>query len=610
MNNSGRLRSDPPAELCPAVVSAMGGVVGPGHFYQGKLFVALLSAFAASLVIASVLAWLAERRMRARPFWQVLVCAAGLPMLTVAGILLALGFVHPPGHQAVFGQPEAFAAIRSLIPVVLVATLSYVIGQLHSSRRGRLAAAAIWFMVASVATQAWVLRVSFDNPHNPALWSWDSAVLGRTVSVASVLVFAGATVGLLVRLGKGRRQFRLVPAAAYLAAAALFVWPVRFPASWTRADIGPLLGAYCSPAGDLIVHAYPAPQRALGAHLSVVLARRHGQDGFRAVTRFPVWRALSFSPDLRCAELTVAVPLLDRLWGAYCRRSLMDLSTNEVLENTTSTLQGRFDWGTRTLGPERSWFTIDADRTRPPAPETVRGMTTRGVPFVQIQDYDERQNTRSWFVAATSYSIGHTSRRSSARFVAELRTVDLERGSVSVKLFDASYIGHIVGVSPEGRRFVVSNYSARPKGRPWCFAYRLYEISGESRPLGPTCSEDALIPVWLETGDPMLLPECDVTSAMREATLHDDERLRDFRSDAREMGGRIFMEQGSRFERAKMALLELTRDGKHALAIAAGPVSVQWLSDSIVWCEQTSDGGRAVRFYPSEDRYELLLSVP
>ncbi len=57
-------------------------------------------------------------------------------------------------------------------------------------------------------------------------------------------------------------------------------------------------------------------------------------------------------------------------------------------------------------------------------------------------------------------------------------------------------------------------------------------------------------------------------------------------------------------------LLELTRDGKHARAIAASPVSVQWLSDSIVWCEQTSNGGRVVRFYPADDHYEELLTVP
>jgi len=369
-----------------------------------------------------------------------------------------------------------------------------------------------------------------------------------------------------------------------------------------------------SPAGDLIVRAKPAPNRALAAELSVILTRPHGQDSFRALTSVPVWRALGFSPDFRCAEVTVAVPLLDRLWGAYCRRSLMDVSTSEVLESTTSTLQGRLDWGVRRLGPNRSWFTTDADYANFYRTETIRGVSTRGVPFACIEGRDTRGETRSWFGGATFYSIGSATRRASPVFFTEMRTVDLARGLASRAPFGGGYIGYVVGVSPDGRRFVARDYTFHTVGSPICFDYTLYSTSGAGRLLGPPCRDDCLVPVWGENGDPLLVSECDVTTAMRRATLQEDRTEPAFDSEPREIGGRFLVQQGHqqapKSAQAKGDLLELARDGKHARAIAAGPVSVQWLPDSIVWCEQTTNGGRVVRFYPSDDRYEVLLTVP
>ena len=192
-----------------AVFSASAPVVSARDFYQGKLFLATFLALALAVTLTPILIWWAEKRMAGRPFWQVLLACVGLPMFVVGGILLTLGPLHSVRNRAVFGAPEAFPAIRSLIPVVLVATLAYVIIQLRTSRRRRLASAAIWFIVAVVATQAWVLRVSLDNPYLPGLWNWDEAALQQRLPLVILLPIAGATLGLFVRLGKLHRALRL-----------------------------------------------------------------------------------------------------------------------------------------------------------------------------------------------------------------------------------------------------------------------------------------------------------------------------------------------------------------------------------------------------------------
>lgn len=609
-----------PTVLGMAVLSASAPVVSPRDFYQGQLFLALFLALALSIVMTSINVWWAEKRMAGRPFWQVLLISAGLSMILVGSMLLTLGSLHSVRNQAVFGAPEAFPAIRSLIPVALVATFVYVLIQCRSSRRRRVASGVFWLLLAAAATQCWVLAMSFSVRVSSAdLWHWDMAALRWKMPIVIVLPLAGAVLGLLTRMGTLRRVLRFVPVVAYVAAVGVFFWPVRYPTMWRKADIGPLLGAYVNSAGDLILQARPVPQRALGTGFEAVLVRPNGRELFRAVCTQParadVWRPI-FSPDLHCVDLRTAVPLLERMWGGYDRSLFVELSSATVLESATGTLQTPLEWRRRVPGPGRSWYSADYDSAK--GVYTIRGGTTRGDHFFGPHQYWTWEGGRRWFdgskVHLFSTNIQVTKQRKvGSSLVTGIVTIDLERGQVSMQPLGTQAVSGIASVSPDGHRFVATARTYLPSRVP-CFTYRLFEASGEGRMLGPPCRDQEFIPVWLEGGDPLLLPACEVAGAMAEASLRDAWRSRETWSDGREIGGRIFIgqgpEYGPRSETRHAALFELARDGKHARAIVAGPVSVQWLPDSIVWCEQTTKGGRVVRFYPGDDRYEVLLSIP
>lgn len=609
-----------PAVLGMAVLSASAPVVSPRDFYQGQLFLALFLALALSIVMTSINVWWAEKRMAGRPFWQVLLISAGLPMILVGSMFLTLGSLHSVRNQAVFGAPEAFPSIRSLIPVALVATFVYVLIQCRSSRRRRVASGVLWLLLAAAATQCWVLAMSFsDRVSSADLWHWDMAALRWKMPIVIVLPLAGAVLGLLGRSGTLHRVLRLVPIVAYVAALCVFFWPVRYPTKWTKPDIGALLGAYVNSAGDLILHARPAPQRALGTRFSTLLVRPNREEEFRAVCTRPVladaWGPI-FSPDLHCVDLYTAVPLLERMWGGYERSMLVELSSATVVERSTRILQGPFEWRRRIPGPGRSWYSADLDLGK--GVYTIRGGTTQGKHFFGPHLDGIGEGGRRWFDGSTVHlffrNIRVTKQNGAGSSpITGIVTIDLERGQVSIEPLATQAVSGIASVSPDGHRFVATARTYLPSRVP-CFTYRLYEASGEGRMLGPPCRDQEFTPVWLEGGDPLLLPACEVAGAMAEASLRDAWRSREIWSDGREIGGRIFIgqgpEYGPRSETRHAALFELARDGKHARAIAAGPVSVQWLPDSIVWCEQTTNGGRVVRFYPGDDRYEVLLSIP
>lgn len=609
------------AVVCPilfgvGVFSAMGAVTPMSAFYQGRLFAGTLLGLVPAIVLTPIWVGWVENRVKERSFWLTLVASAGLPMLAVACILFALSLLPSVPNRMGWGPRTDFSGIRSLVPLALLGTLTYVLIQCRSSRRRRVGNALLWLLLAAAATQCWVLARSFvDRSLLADLWHWDDAALRWKLPAVIVLALAGATLGLVTRLGARLRRMRFAPIVPYLAAVGVFFWPVRYPATWAKEDIGTLLAAYANPEGDLILHVRAARARALGTTLSAVLIRPHGQDGFRAVSTLPVfadaWGPI-FSPDLHCVDLRTAVPLLDRTWGGYLRSTWLDVSSGAVLESSTDKLQAPFDWHRRALGPGRSWFNTDSDSSK--GIISVGGATTHGDRFFDQRNDCVWAGQGGWFDGNTFHMLAHTFPRAARRgvnwsSVTWFVTLDLEQGHLSMKRLAPDGFGVIAGISPDGRRFVASS-STYPQGRLPCVTYRLFETSGESRVLGAPCRDEAFKPVWLEVGDPLLLPACQVITAMAEATLQDPSYAPGLLPDAREIGGRIFIEQGSRYERKKVALLELARDGMHACALAAGPVSVQWLPDSILWCEQTATGGRVIRFHPSEDTYEVLLAIP
>jgi len=578
------------------------------YLYQAELLAVALLGLVPALLVTPVWVAALESRLGGSRRGLAVLLAPLLPAVLVGLGLWAVSLL-PSVRTGFVGEITVRpAVIRELIPWLTLGGGAFGLASYRRRLLCRLGVLAIAALVALAAVNAWVQVVSYRDASAQSLelCTWDLTGLAWRGPLAAGLALAGIAIGVARRSGRIAGLSRGTTLGAYVIAVGVVLWGHGYPEVWSVDSIETIRSARLTPEGHLLLVVRPVRGVRLAGRSEAVFLRRSGESELRAVsmrrcldlgTWGPGW---SLGLDLRRVSVVEPATLTERLGGCLARRVMIDAASGqtEVLSRVWLFAQGH-RWLRPRLGPGRSWeicndagdlwgSTVDGRRFE---------MRLDGLHQADMDPIAE-QGPRLTFLN----HLCPDDQAGRGPHAACVVTLDLSSGELTRRHAPFTFYDRLNRARPErAGAFVVRTPFIGPKAEP--VDYFEIDADGGVSHLDP-CPELWCLPFWQKDGKARLVDPSPVIEAVARAIGASVSRNAREVDTLREVGGRPLVLDfcGD--------LVQLDPALTAAEVVSRKSWSVQWLDDSVLFCEEADGGQRVVRYWPESRRRDVLFSLP